>query len=511
MKHFYLTTAIDYANGQPHMGHAYEKVLADVIARHRRLCGQPVYFLTGLDEHGQKVQQTAEKEGIEPQQLCDRVAGDFQKLCHSLHISHDDYIRTTEKRHKIVVQSVLQKLFEQDEIYLADYQGLYSPRLEQFLQEKDKVDGHWPEEFGEVIEISEKNYFFRLRRYYPWLVHYIKTHPDFIFPHFRAKQVLEFLKDEPNDLCISRPKKRLAWGIPLPFDEDYVTYVWFDALLNYLSAVGYGEEALGHYWPVDIQIIGKDILLPAHTIYWPCMLKALELEMPRTLLAHGWWLVSGSKMSKSTGQVVQPLDYVRLCGADAFRYFVMREMVIGQDCDFSHERFMARYNGDLGNDFGNLVHRLLHMLRRYCGSAIPRGNFSDADDQALRQHWQEILPRISEAYQHFAIHSALELLWEMLRLLNRFTELRSPWSLAKSSRDEDRKKLEATLATLAEGLRLVVNALQPVMPETSRIVLNALGLTSEANLHWDQSLRWSQGLEGRSVGDPSVLFPRVEG
>ncbi|MDR0444844.1 MAG: class I tRNA ligase family protein [Puniceicoccales bacterium] len=324
MKHFYITTAIDYANGKPHMGHAYEKILADVVARYRRLCGQQVHFLTGLDEHGQKVQQTAEKEGIAPQQLCDRVADDFQDMCRLLHISHNDYVRTTEERHQVVVRDVLQKLFEKGDIYLAEYHGSYSPRSEQFLQEKDKVDGKWPEEFGEIIEISEKNYFFRLSKYRSWLVTYIEEHPDFIFPHFRTKQVLEFLKAEVNDLCISRPKERLAWGIPLPFDERYVTYVWFDALLNYVSAVGYGKEDFSLYWPVDFHVIGKDILAPAHAVYWPCMLRAMGIEMPKTLLVHGWWLVSGEKMSKSVGNIIQPLDYVRYYGADAFRYFVMR-------------------------------------------------------------------------------------------------------------------------------------------------------------------------------------------
>jgi methionyl-tRNA synthetase len=510
MKHFYLTTAIDYANGKPHMGHAYEKILADVIARYQRLCGQKVHFLTGLDEHGQKVQQTAEKEGITPQQLCDRVVHDFQNMCHSLHISYDNYIRTTERRHRAVVCDVLQKLLGKGDIYQAEYHGHYSPRLEQFLQEKDKVNGRWPKEFGEIVKISESNYFFRLSSYRPWLISYIEEHPDFIFPRFRAKQVLGFLRAELNDLCISRPKERLAWGIPLPFDEHYVTYVWFDALLNYISAIGYGGEHFEDYWPVDFHVIGKDILTPAHAVYWPCMLKAMGLEMPKTLLVHGWWLVSGEKMSKSVGNVIQPLDYVRHYGADVFRYFVMREMVVGQDCDFSHERFVARYDGDLGNDFGNLINRLLHMLQRYCHSVIPQVKLQEAEDQALQRQWQDVLQKVLEAYQKVAIHAALESLWEMVRSLNRFVELRAPWQLAKSSDSKDREKLETTLAILSEGLRLVATALRPVMPKTSPVICRILGASWAENSDWNESLVWSHRLGGCRTEGPVVLFPRVE-
>ncbi|MDR2419821.1 MAG: methionine--tRNA ligase [Puniceicoccales bacterium] len=510
MKHFYLTTAIDYANGKPHMGHAYEKILADVIARYQRLCGQKVHFLTGLDEHGQKVQQTAEKEGITPQQLCDHVILDFKNMCDLLHISYNDYIRTTERRHRAVVRDVLQKLFEKGDIYLSEYRGFYCPRLEQFLQKKDKVKGRWPEELGEIIEISESNYFFRLSSYRPWLISYIEEHPNFIFPRFRARQVLEFLKTEVNDLCISRPQERLAWGIPLPFDERYVTYVWFDALLNYVSAIGYGEERFEDYWPANFHIIGKDILTPAHAVYWPCMLKAMGLEMPKTLLVHGWWLASGEKMSKSVGNVIRPLDYVRHYGADAFRYFVMREMMIGQDCDFSHERFVARYNGDLGNDLGNLVSRLLHMLQRYSHRIIPQMELRETEERVLQQQWQDISQKVSKFYRELAIPMALESLWEMVRSLNRFAEIRAPWQLAKSSDGRDKKKLETTLAIMAEGLRLVATALQPVMPKVSQFICYALGVSLAEDSDLSQDLVWSHRLVGHRVEGPMVLFPRVK-
>ena len=283
MKSFYITTAIDYANGSPHIGHAYEKVLTDVIARYNRLKGKDVYFVTGLDEHGQKVQQTAEKRGVTPQELCDGVAEEYKALCGRLDITYDDYIRTTERRHKDVVNKILLNLFEKGEIYKSEYKGYYSTKEEQFLQEKDKVDGKWPESYGEVTEISESNYFFNLSQYQDWLIDHIQKNEDFIFPKYRAKQVLEFLKEPINDLCISRPKERLQWGISLPFDDDYVSYVWFDALINYISAVGYGTDEFEKYWPADYHVIGKDILVPPHAVYWPIILKAMDILVLRFL------------------------------------------------------------------------------------------------------------------------------------------------------------------------------------------------------------------------------------
>ena len=287
-KNFYLTTAIDYANGSPHLGHAYEKILSDVIVRHKRMCGVSTHFLTGLDEHGQKVQQSAKRDGISPEELCDKQAEKFQKLCQILNVSNDDYIRTSQPRHKAVVQKILQELFDRGEIYKAEYKGFYSTRQEQFLQEKDKVDGKWPEIFGDVVEITESNYFFKLSAYQPWLVEFLKQNETFIFPRFRAKQVMEFLKEPLNDLCISRPKERLEWGIELPFDTNYVTYVWFDALVNYISAVGYGTPDFEKNWPADFHVIGKDILVPPHAVYWPIMLHAMGVELPKSLLVHGW-------------------------------------------------------------------------------------------------------------------------------------------------------------------------------------------------------------------------------
>src|SRR5688572_8810724 len=298
MKNFYITTAIDYVNGSPHLGHAYEKVLTDVIARFRRLMGDNVYFLTGVDEHGQKVQQSAKAKGVPPQQFCDEVSQEFRAMCAKLDISNTDFIRTTEERHKKVVRQLLQQLFDKGEIYKAEYKGFYSTRQEQFLQDKDRnPDGSWPELFGDVTEITEANYFFKLRQYQDWLIEHLKKNENFVFPRYRQKQVLEFLSEPLNDLCISRPRDRLEWGIALPFDEEYVTYVWFDALLNYYSAVA----DLPGVWPAAFHVIGKDILVPPHAVYWPIMLHAAGIALPKGLIVHGWWMQRGSKMSKSTG------------------------------------------------------------------------------------------------------------------------------------------------------------------------------------------------------------------
>jgi methionyl-tRNA synthetase len=356
MKAFYLTTAIDYANGSPHLGHAYEKVLTDVIARFRRQMGDRVHFLTGTDEHGQKVQASARKRGVPPQQFVDEVSQEFRALLPKLAITNDDFIRTTEERHKRVVRDLLQKLYDQGDIYRAEYRGFYSTRQEQFLQEKDRLpDGTWPEIFGEVTEITEANYFFRLQKYQGWLIDFLTRNENFVFPKYRQAQVLEFLKEPLNDLCISRPKERLEWGIPLPFDENYVTYVWFDALTNYYSAV----IDLPDVWPANYHVIGKDILVPPHAVYWMIMLHAAGVPLPLGIIAHGWWLQRGAKMSKSTGNALNPLDLVDQFGTDAFRYFLMREMNVGQDSDFTPEQFLVRYNSELANNLGNLVNRTL--------------------------------------------------------------------------------------------------------------------------------------------------------
>lgn len=506
MKTFYITTAIDYANGAPHLGHAYEKVLTDVVARYKRLCGVPVHFLTGLDEHGQKVVQTAQKLGQTAEQLTTEVGPLFVALCERLHISNNDFIRTSEPRHKQVVQAILQDLYDRGEIYKDSYEGPYSVRQEQFVLEKERQeDGSWPEIYGEVIELKEENYFFRLSAYQEWLIEWLQNNAV-VVPAFRQKQVLAFLKDPINDLCISRPKSRLDWGIELPFDSDFVTYVWFDALINYISGAGYGTERFKELWPVDYHVIGKDILVPPHSVYWPAMLKAIGVEPPKALLVHGWWHVGGQKMSKSTGLKVDPVEFADTYGADSLRYFLTREMSVGQDSDFTLELFLARYSADLANNLGNLVSRLLNMAGRSCPDGLPAPSVEEDPERELRAAWERCRVEVLQAYEQFQFHLALEKTFSFISSLNRYAEIRAPWKLAKSSEPADTALLATTLALLAEGLRLATTFLKPVMPETADRICALLG-QPPVEL-WEGQLDWSNRLTGQVLGEKTILFPR---
>lgn len=501
-KNFYLTTAIDYINGQPHLGHAYEKVLADTVARYHRLKGETVHFLTGVDEHGQKIQQKAESLGLSLQDYCDQAAAKFEDLVKILRLTNDDFVRTTQERHKKVVCWALQKLFDEGLIYKAEYKGFYSVKEERFLQEKDKVNGEWPAMFGKVIELVESNYFFKLSQFQPWLVDFYNTHSDFIYPQNRQKQVMEFLKEPLNDLCISRPIERLAWGIPLPFDPQFVTYVWFDALLNYISAVGFGTPEFEAYWPADLHVVGKDIVVPAHAIYWPIMLKALKIPLPKHILAHGWWLVSGEKMSKSLGNDFNLFDWIQLRGVDAVRYFLLREMVTGQDCEFSMENFKSRYNNELANDWGNLISRTFNMIQRYCDGVVPEVSKSDP---ALKTLWEITHAEVFKFFDRFQFSQGLDSLFKFIRELNRFIEAKAPWKLAKQETDASKVELNTTLANLVEGIRLAVSVLQIIIPESSQKIMEVLQMTPElAAFAWD-----TQTLFGVSLNKTLLLFPKL--
>jgi methionyl-tRNA synthetase len=375
------------------------------------------------------------------------------------------------------------------------------------VQEKDKVDGGWPADYGQVVELPETNYFFRMKEHQRWLINYIEAHPTFIYPKFRANQVLEFLKEPISDLCISRPKERLSWGIELPFDNKYVTYVWFDALLNYISGANFGGKTLDDYWPANYHVIGKDILLPAHGIYWPIMLHVLGYDLPKTLLTHGWWLSSGEKMSKSVGNIVDPLDYIDQFGPDPFRYYLIREMSVGQDCDFNHERFIARYVGDLGNDLGNLLSRIVNMLHRYCGGIVPSFDVDDQMVAELRDLWGSAVHDILTEYQILSPNVALEKLFSLVGFVNKFIERNAPWKLAKSQEESDQKKLRTTLAASVESIRLSALLLAPVMPPTAARVLESLGFSPEVT--WDD-LEFGDHSSGKSAVENIVLFPRRE-
>ena len=495
MKTFYLTTPIYYVNDKPHIGHAYTTILADVLTRFHRNSGEDVFFLTGLDEHGQKVQQAAEKHGVDPQKHCNEMAPRFLKLWENLHIQNDDFIRTTEKRHVDVVQHILQKVYDKGDIYEDEYEGLYSVSEERFITEKEADSG----EFRDIKELKEKNYFFRMSNYQQALIDHIKNNSDFIQPKHRKNEVLGFLKQPLEDLCISRPKSRLGWGIELPFDSDYVTYVWFDALINYITAPGYNvnEENFNKYWPANYHLIGKDILT-THSVYWPTMLMSANIPLPQAIFAHGWWLIGESKMSKSLGNVVDPLGLIEEYGVDPVRYYLMREMVLGQDASFTIESFIKRYNSDLANDFGNLLSRISNLLKKFFDGRIPQDEDDSAEGLDVKSKAVETVAIVWEKIEVMRVNEAIEIILQFVRSINKYIETKAPWKLAK----EEPKIAGKVLFTAAEALRVSAILLSPIMPNRTQTVLETLGAT-ESGLDWGGL---TSGIEVK-LHDP--LFPRI--
>jgi len=495
MKTFYLTTPIYYVNDKPHIGHAYTTILADVLTRFHRNSGEDVFFLTGLDEHGQKVQQAAEKHGVDPQKHCNEMAPRFLKLWENLHIQNDDFIRTTEKRHVDVVQHILQKVYDKGDIYEDEYEGLYSVSEERFITKKEADSG----EFRDIKELKEKNYFFKMSNYQQALIDHIKNNSDFIQPKHRKNEVLGFLKQPLEDLCISRPKSRLGWGIELPFDSDYVTYVWFDALINYITAPGYNvnEENFNKYWPANYHLIGKDILT-THSVYWPTMLMSANIPLPQAIFAHGWWLIGESKMSKSLGNVVDPLGLIEEYGVDPVRYYLMREMVLGQDASFTIESFIKRYNSDLANDFGNLLSRISNLLKKFFDSRIPQDEDDSAEGLDVKSKAVETVAIVREKIEVMRVNEAIEIILQFVRSINKYIETKAPWKLAK----EEPKIAGKVLFTAAEALRVSAILLSPIMPNRTQTVLETLGAT-ESGLDWGGL---TSGIEIK-LHDP--LFPRI--
>jgi methionyl-tRNA synthetase len=506
---FYVTTPIYYVNDKPHIGHAYTTILADVLSRYHRLKGVPTRFLTGTDEHGQKVQQAADKAGMTPREQADRTVVRFQELWKKLEITNDDFIRTTEKRHTRVVQAILRDLYDRGEIYRSDYDGWYCVGCERYFMEKDLVEGHCPEPgCGRVVErISESNYFFRMSKYRDWLVTYIHEHPEFIQPDFRRNETLGFLRKELTDLCISRPKTRMGWGIDLPFDSAYVTYVWFDALVNYISAIGYGgDEAMFRaWWPVSCHLIGKDILT-THTVYWPTMLKALNLPMPKTVFAHGWWLVGRDKMSKSTGNVVNPMEVIDRYGVDPFRYFLMAEMSLGQDASFTEEAFTRRYNADLANDLGNLLSRVTRLVQSHCGGLLPACGELGEEETRMRDAAVNAAREAMAHVESMRVDLGVAALAGVVREANRYLEARQPWTLAKEGKLEP---LGTVLYCASEVLRIVSGMLHPLMPGKMEELRRHLGLPGGAPA-FGALTTWGVMKPGQAVSKPEGLFPRIE-
>ncbi len=511
MNPFYVTTPIYYVNARPHLGHAYSTVVADVLNRFHRMCGQETYFLTGTDEHGDKVVRAAKDEGLSPLVYAEQVSELFKTLWPELDIEYDYFIRTTDHVHVKVVKEILQKIYDAGDIYFSEYEGAYCFGCERFYTERELVDGRCPDHNTVPEVIRESNYFFRMSRYQDWLVEYIETRPDFIRPERYRNEVLAFLREPLEDLCISRPKTRLQWGVTLPFDDRYVTYVWFDALLNYVSALGYPDSDLfKRFWPNVHHVIAKDILKP-HGIYWPIMLRAAGIPQYRHLNVHGYWNVDESKMSKSLGNVVEPLDLKNQYGADAFRYFLMREMVFGLDCNFSEKALVQRINSDLANDLGNLFSRSLTMIHRYFEGIVPKGDLApesnldlDMKSAALRS-----VRECREAMEEFAFNKALMAIWRFINQTNKYIDVTAPWELAK--RKAQREQLQAVLYNVMEGLRVIAGLIYPVMPRTAQLMQKHLGLPSaDAFQKFEDLDVWGRTIPRTKLPKTVSLFPRIE-
>jgi methionyl-tRNA synthetase len=515
-KRFFITTAIDYVNGQPHLGHAYEKIVADVIARSRRSLGQEVFFLTGLDEHGQKVQQAAVAEGKTPQAYCDELAADWKAFAKKLELTNDDFVRTTEPRHKEFVQAILAKLHAGGQFYKETYKGFYSTKEETFLTDKDRLpDGTFDPAYGEVIELEEGNYWFKLRDHQPWLIDYLEANPSFVQPDYRRNEVLGFLKNSTlEDLCITRPAARLNWGIPLPFDKDFVTYVWFDALVNYISIpAAHGDATIlaasnsqlrtpnseFELWPADIHVIGKDIL-KFHAVFWPIMLKAMGLPLPKQILVHGWWQKEGAKISKSTGNIVDPIAVIDEWGLDAFRFYVLRELDIGPDGNWTDAGFKARYQAELANGLGNLVNRSLSMLKRYRNGVVPARH--DELAAAAAKATDETHALLKQNQLQAALHS----IWGLVTRANQYVDQTAPFKLAKDPAQA--KRLDEVLYNLAETCRVLAVLLWPFLPGTATKIYAQLGLPGAPDKFSEAT--WGGLPPGHQIGEPAPLFPRKD-
>ncbi len=510
MKQFYITTPIYYVNAEPHIGHAYTTIVADVMNRFHRLLGDRTFFLTGTDEHGDKIVQAAREAGMDPKAYADRISRLFRNTWPTLNVKNDHFIRTTDPEHVKVVQTILQKVHDAGDITFSNYKGLYCVGCERFYTERELVDGKCPDHDTEPVEREEANYFFRMGQYQDWLIETIDANPDLIRPERYRNEVLAFLREPLEDLCISRPVERLSWGIPLPFDPKYVTYVWFDALINYVSALGYPDGSLyREFWPSVQHTIAKDILKP-HGIYWPTMLKAAGLPLFRHLNVHGYWRIDEGKMSKSKGTVVRPLDLVAKYGVDAFRYFLLREMVFGLDANFSEEALVQRLNADLANDLGNLFSRTLAMTDKYFAGKVPpfAADSADLDEELLQQVAKTTAEVVAEV-SRFAFHKALMSIWECLNAANRYVDRVGPWNLAKEPAQHGR--LQHVIRTLLELNKTMAVLIAPFMPATSEKILERLGCPKPAmDLRLEADGRWGMLEEGKPVSKGEALFPRIE-
>lgn len=508
---FYITTPIYYPSDKLHVGHTYCTVAADTIARYKRLRGYDVFFLTGTDEHGQKIERKAQEAGKTPQQYVDEIVASIKELWKLMNISYDDFIRTTEERHKKVVQKIFTKLYEQGDIYKSEYEGWYCTPCESFWLDRQLVDGKCPDCGRPVERAREESYFFRLSKYQDALMKYIQEHPEFIVPQSRANEMINnFIKPGLEDVCVSRTT--IKWGIEVPFDSKHVIYVWIDALSNYITALGYMSEddsRFRKYWPADVHLVGKEIVR-FHTIIWPAMLMALGLPLPKTVFGHGWLLLEGGKMSKSKGNVVDPVVLAQKYGVDSLRYFLLREIPFGADGYFSEEALKIRHNSDLANDLGNLLSRTVAMIERYFGGVIYLPEEKEEVDDELKDLAKEVYENVCKLLDEFQFSNALIEIWKLISRANKYIDQTMPWVLGKDKQKYPR--LKTVLYNLAEVLRIVAILIEPFMPQTTPKILQQLGISKEQNPEitaWESAMQFGLIPEGVRVKRGEPLFPRI--
>ena len=505
-KVFYITTPIYYVNDIPHIGHAYTTIACDTMSRYKRMKGFDVHFLTGTDEHGQKIQAAAEKQGITPQALVDKIHLNFKELWKVLNISNDDFIRTTEDRHIRVVQAIFKKLMDQGDIYKGTYEGHYCVPCETYVPESSMGPNQTCPDCGRPLTMmKEESYFFRGSKYVPQLIEHYEKHLSAVMPRIRYNEIMSFLRGEVRDQSVSRTT--LKWGIPVPGDEKHVVYVWFDALINYATAVGYldNPERFQHYWPAVHHMVGKDIIR-FHCVIWPLMLLALGLPLPVSVIAHGWWTVDGEKMSKSKGNVVDPFKMVKDYGLDPFRYFLLREVPFGNDGDFSEAALVGRINSDLANDLGNLLNRTLQMIESYRGGVVPTTKNTSAQNDLMNN----VLENVDAAMERFAFDEALKEIWTFIGRANKYIDETMPWKLAKEQNDsESSAKLDSVLLNLYEALRLAALLVAPVVPQTAQRMWEQLGLAGDPLCERYDNFHWGEGA-GTKIRKAEVLFPRID-